>query len=645
MKAVQIKDFLNYSNLGNLKTKGKNAVFVKALPDNDKQDHYNYTLQMLKNDQVSALSSFGKEQNFVFETEKTVLFTGNRQNKENKTVLYRLSLDGGEAQPIAEFDHANYKLEKIINQNELLLSRRVDLNEKAKKGNPNSDDYDIFDETPAYFNNEGILNKHRDRLFTYNLQTKKLTELLADDPYFQIDQSWLKDNLLFFTGGSFKRKAHLKTALYKLNFGTGKLDELIPCDQYEIFDLFFINDQTYVVASDQKEYGCEENPQIYLVNEKSHQLSLVASWDKTYGNAIIGDICLLETKPSTTFNNQFYFLTTVTDHNQIMIFDGQKIKPYFEFDGSIDYFTFQNDGNLLFTGAKNNELQELYQVADGKLTQLSHFNDVVLIDVYVAQAHQINYESTKDGIQHGWLLYPRNFGKNKKYPAILDVHGGPKGSYSAVFFHEMQVWASHGYFVLFANIHGSDGQGNDYADMRGQWGKIDYQDLMKFVDTVLKETPAIDQQKLCITGGSYGGYMTNWAIGQTDRFCAAASQRSMANWFSDPFLSDIGPWDDFYALGINNLNDNPEFAWQQSPLKYTDHVKTPTLFLNSDQDYRCPMTEGLQMSRALNWHNVETRMIIFHGENHELSRSGKPKNRIKRLEEITNWFDHYTSNK
>ena len=131
--------------------------------------------------------------------------------------------------------------------------------------------------------------------------------------------------------------------------------------------------------------------------------------------------------------------------------------------------------------------------------------------------------------------------KRKKYPAILDIHGGPKTVYGKVFYHEMQVWASKGYFVFFCNIHGSDGRGNEFMDIRGKYGTIDYDELMQFTDKVLETYPQIDASKVGVTGGSYGGFMTNWIIGHTDRFACAASQRSIANWISFSQTSDIGP--------------------------------------------------------------------------------------------------------
>ena len=230
---------------------------------------------------------------------------------------------------------------------------------------------------------------------------------------------------------------------------------------------------------------------------------------------------------------------------------------------------------------------------------------------------------------------------------MLDVHGGPRAVYGETFFHEMQVWVSRGFVVFFTNIKGSDGRGDAFADIRGDYGGTDFQNLMDFTDAVLKAYPNIDKKRLCETGGSYGGFMTNWIIGHTDRFCCAASQRSIANWISMSFISDIGPYFGPDQCGGKGLfgDENTKALWDHSPLKYAKQVKTPTLFIHSEEDYRCPLPEGMQMMQALAVNGVETRMVIFKGENHELSRSGKPQHRVRRLKEITEWFEKHTGSK
>ncbi|HPE67037.1 MAG TPA: prolyl oligopeptidase family serine peptidase, partial [Synergistales bacterium] len=179
-----------------------------------------------------------------------------------------------------------------------------------------------------------------------------------------------------------------------------------------------------------------------------------------------------------------------------------------------------------------------------------------------------------------------------------------------------------------------------FDDIRGKYGTVDYDDLMAFTDWAVEHLPFVDKDRLGVTGGSYGGYMTNWIIGHTDRFKAAASQRSISNWISKMGISDIG----YYFVPDQQAADiwsDHEKLWFHSPLKYADRAKTPTLFIHSEEDHRCELTQGLQMFTALKLHGVETNICVFKGENHELSRSGRPRPRLTRLRKMTEWFDRF----
>jgi len=206
----------------------------------------------------------------------------------------------------------------------------------------------------------------------------------------------------------------------------------------------------------------------------------------------------------------------------------------------------------------------------------------------------------------------------------------------------MQFLAGQGYAVIYTNPRGSSGRGNDFADLREKYGTIDYDDLMNVVDAAIETYPFVDADHLGIMGGSYGGFMANWAIGQTDRFAAAVSQRSISNWTSKFNTTDIGYYFNQDAMGTTPWEEGgADKLWRHSPLKYADKAVTPTLFIHSEQDYRCWMAEGLQMFTALRYHGVDSRLVLFRDENHELSRSGKPKHRQRRLQEMLDWFDKY----
>ena len=251
------------------------------------------------------------------------------------------------------------------------------------------------------------------------------------------------------------------------------------------------------------------------------------------------------------------------------------------------------------------------------------------------------YFLNTDGVGiDGFVMKPVGYEPGKRYPGILHIHGGPKMVFGPGFHHEMQLWAASGFFVCYCNPRGSCGKGNAFADLQGKYGEVDFQDLMEFTDEVLRRYPEIDADRMGVAGGSYGGFMTNWVIGHTDRFRCAVSQRSIANYVGDYLLSDIG----YYYVPDQQLGtiwEHPERLWKASPLTYADRVKTPTLFIHADKDYRCTLANGLEMFAALKLHGVESKLCMFYGENHGLSREGKPSNRISRLSEILHWMEEH----
>lgn len=204
----------------------------------------------------------------------------------------------------------------------------------------------------------------------------------------------------------------------------------------------------------------------------------------------------------------------------------------------------------------------------------------------------------------------------------------------------MQALRSLGYYVFCCNPTGSDGRGAAFGDVSGRWGTVDYDDVMRFTDTVLARCPGLDEKRLCVFGGSYGGYLTNWIIGHTDRFCCAISDRSISNCPSKDVTGDNGLH--FGRMHMkSNVYENPEYMWDRSPLKYAYQVKTPTLFIHGEADTRCHLSQAMMMFTAIREAGVPARMAIFKGETHELCRTGRPRNRLRRLNEVQKWLQTY----
>jgi len=256
--------------------------------------------------------------------------------------------------------------------------------------------------------------------------------------------------------------------------------------------------------------------------------------------------------------------------------------------------------------------------------------------------------TASDGVKvQGWIVKPLEFKKGEKYPIILQIHGGPWSAYGNQLMaaeHEFQLLATNGYVVVYTNPRASTGYGEEFASLiSGHWGERDYLDMMEAVDYVIEKYPFVDAERLGVAGGSYGGFATNWIVGHTDRFKAAVTMRSISNWESFFGVSDIGTGTlPVHEVGFGkNPWDAREFYQEKSPITYVKNVKTPLLIIHSEQDWRCPMVEAEQLFIALKKMKKDVELVRFPDENHDLSRTGKPKHRIERLRHILRWFDKY----
>ncbi|MGC0274604.1 S9 family peptidase [Pseudactinotalea sp. Z1739] len=252
--------------------------------------------------------------------------------------------------------------------------------------------------------------------------------------------------------------------------------------------------------------------------------------------------------------------------------------------------------------------------------------------VFVPQELQVDGE---DGYPvHGWVTVPEGEGP---HPVLLLIHGGPHAQYESVLFDEVQVYTRAGYAVVFCNPRGSAGYGQDHGRSIIQgFGDRDAADVLAFLDGALAAHPGLDAQRVGVLGGSYGGYMTAWLTTRTDRFVAAIVERGFLDPVSFEGSSDIG-----WFFGIKYLGEDPEQVAAQSPMAHIDKVATPTMVIHSEQDWRCPVEQGQRWFVGLKRRGVETEFLLFPGEGHELSRSGRPKHRLARFEHILTWWDKH----
>lgn len=272
--------------------------------------------------------------------------------------------------------------------------------------------------------------------------------------------------------------------------------------------------------------------------------------------------------------------------------------------------------------------------------QLTHVNDELFSKLNLTEPEEIWYDSFDGKRIQAWLQKPPDFDGQKKYPLILNIHGGPHVAYGFIFDHEFQWMAAKGYVVLYPNPRGSTSYGQEFGNIiQYRYPGDDYKDLMAGVDAAIKRG-YVDDKKLGVTGGSGGGLLTNWVVGQTGRFAAAVAQRDIASWedwwYSGDFTLFQPNW--FRAPPF----EDPDEYRVRSPISYIANVKTPMMFILGEADYRTPPgSGGEQMFRALKFRQIPTVMVRFPNESHELSRSGQPWHRVERLQHIVGWFDHW----
>lgn len=658
MEKLKLNDFFGYHFLSGLAyaPDGAHAAFVASVTDTD-ENKYQSDLYLLDSatGETRRLTHAGDARRFLWADARTLLFAAARDAKEKartekgeaRTSFYALDIGGGEASLRFTIPMSVGKIRPLADGRYVMIceydpalpnfdAMDAPAREAAYADIKKEKDYQVIDEIPFWHNGEGFTNRKRSRLYLYAPEGGALTAI-TDEITNVYDFTLSDDGRILFLGYAHVGKAGQTDFLKSYDLASGETQTLVEDGVYSIEYANLWDGEVVFFGSDGKKYGMGQYPALYALRGGE----VVKLFEKDEGiGGNVGSDCRLGGGESVILRDGALYYTAARRQDTALVRVDKRgnEQVLIGSGGSVDAFDVYN-GRILLIGMRGLRLQEIYALEGGSLSRLTDFNEAIFAEKTLSEPIPLEIES--DGVAiEGFVIPPVDFDPTKRYPAILDIHGGPRTAYGGVFFHEMQLWANEGYFVIFCNPRGSEGRGDAFADIRGLYGTIDYDDLMRFTDAALGAHPAIDEKRLGVTGGSYGGYMTNWIIGHTNRFRAAASQRSIANWISKFNTTDIG-----YFFNADQIAATPwsnaEKLWWHSPVKYADKATTPTLFIHSDEDYRCWMAEGLQMFTALRYHGVETRLCLFHGENHELSRSGKPLHRERRLKEMTEWFDKY----
>lgn len=661
MKSLETTDFLQYKFLSQLQLSPdeKYLAFVVAQCD-EVHNGYRCVLYLLDPDTKSLrqLTQGGSERSFCFLDEDTILYAAKPDEEtahriasgEAWTCYHTVRLSTGDDQVYMRLPKRVSKIMPmgadrflVVADHQLYAPDPHDYQDAEREAvlrqlKERSESYIVAHEMPFKWDGIGITDGLRNRLYLYNRIDETFTPI--SQAVQNVEYVDFCGNKVLYTARAFTQDAPKfhRSGIYEYDLTTRQSTMLVEENVYRIKYCGYSDGVPIFAGTDEHRYGYTENPFIYRI--RAGRVELIARNERAFKSAVGSDSSYGGGTTEVPLDGKLYFVGTDRGDSNIKYVElaAGNICPCQEGEGCVDMIAVGKRG-IFFVGMRGLRLQEVYQLCNDGEVRLTSFNEWVVQERTLSLPKQILYRR-ENVTMNGYVMKPVNWEPGRNYPAILYIHGGHRIAAGSNFHHERQLLTNRGAYVLYCNPRGSDGEDNDYADIIGQYGFLDGEDIMAFLDHCLQQYPDIDRNRLGVCGGSYGGFMTNWLIGHTDRFCCAVSERCMAN-----FLSIFGTSDTDYRFPMFALQTNiwmdPERYWRHSPLKYADKATTPTLFILSENDCRCPQSEGIQMFYALKYHHVPARLCIFKDEFHGLSSGGKPRNRINRLKEIMSWWDQY----
>lgn len=479
-----------------------------------------------------------------------------------------------------------------------------------------------------------------------SIDTKDIKTLHTFDFPVQLAYVSQKENFIIYNQADrFENEFEFgKSTPYKLMLSSKKTTKLVDIDGP--FNFVASNDKetAFIISGNRYDYQFVTQTNLYAYDTKTKKLSnLTEKFDLEPGDLLVSDSQQQVTGVNVTFIDDKTFFFSATEHGKIQLYtltlDGKLTKLVDErlHITSAMYYADKKEIVMTYNHHTKPSALGVFNVKTCKLSEVYNPNSIFEKETTLVEPEMYYFKGYDNWDIQAWYLKPASVKGKKKYPFILYIHGGPQVAYGECFFHEMQSLVAKGYAVLMINPRGGNGYGQQFvASILGDYGNHDYDDLMLGVDDILKRDDQIDTNRLFVTGGSYGGFMTNWIVGHTNRFKAAVTQRSISNWISFYGVSDIG-----FSFVENQLQENlsnMQRLWELSPLAYVQNIKTPLLILHGQADLRCPLEQAQQLYTALKRHSVDTKLITFPQSSHGLSRDGLPNLRLARLAAISDWF-------
>jgi dipeptidyl aminopeptidase/acylaminoacyl peptidase len=583
----------------------------------------------------------------------TLAFVSNRD--KDTPQLFVLSLDGGEPRQLTSLKRGAGTPVWAPDGQRIAFAARVDIPEIAsqegqsdEKGRPPR--VKIITRVHHKADGEGLLEAVRTHLFVLNVDEAKPRQI-TDGDWDDADATWSPDSsLVAFTSNRERdRDLSMLNDVWIVPSAGGRARRLTRHRGQAATPTFSPDGTRVAYLGHERGWTYGANTELLLVPvEGGDSVSLSEGTDEELGNAALSDARdpFAAAPPRFSADGQSV-LALVSRGGDVLVerfaVSGGTPQAVFGREASeVAAFSVSRDGQRLAAIVSDpTHPYEVVAFENGQERALSSENKALLDGLELAPAEPLHFTSTDGTTVHGWIVKPIGFKKGKKWPLVLEVHGGPETMYGNSFMHEFQLLAARGYAVLYTNPRGSKGYGEAFTSrIFADWGNQDAADCLAAVEHASK-WKWVDTSRLGVTGGSYGGFMTTWLIGHTQRFKAAVSQRGCYNFASFYGTSDIGPWFGDYILGGPVYERFALYA-ERSPLTYAPQMRTPLLLIHSESDLRCPIEQAEQLFVQLRRIGKTTvDMIRFPEESHNLSRSGRPDRRVERLQRIVGWFDKY----
>jgi dipeptidyl aminopeptidase/acylaminoacyl peptidase len=593
---------------------------------------------------------------------QTIAFISNRGGNERQSQLYLLPLHGGEARPLTKIEGGIIGGFEWSPDGSRLVITLLEFDDEVKEREKDEQKKKLgvvarhITEMTYKFNGEGYLPKNKFHIWVVDAETGEMTQLTSGE-FHEESPTWSPDGtqILFISDrvksprkGMFGENAEL----YLIPATGGEFTQ-IPTRPGGKHSARFSPDGTKIAYLGNAETPGKwwQNNELFVVpvtGGEPSRLTAVHDWDCAPNT--LGDFGSPPNMSTPIWRNDSQAIFTVVERHggeflaELPLADPANPTLYLQ-DGFVNglfSFSAQQDTLAFFRATPTDPCQIWVQdFPTGAARQTTAVNTPLLQERQFGELEELWVTGPSGYKVHGWILKPHGFNEQEKYPAVLEIHGGPQTQYGRTFMHEFYTLSAQGYVVFYCNPRGGQGYGNAHASaIYNQWGTVDFEDIIAFTDYVTSQ-PYIDTDRLGIVGGSYGGYMTMHILGRDQRFKAAVPQRMVSNLISFHGSSDMN-WGTKYLVGLEGEPwNNFEDYWRMSPISLIGNVTTPTLIIHSEADYRCDKEQAEQVFVALKMLDVDTEMVLFPDENHGLSRGGRTDRRVARLDHMCRWLNKY----